>query len=147
MKVHAGMLFLSITLAGCATTPADHSKARQVPADRLMGFQSAVEAPNGTLVLTRDKGALGSGCYYGFYINEKLAARIDNSETASFVVPTGELVLRVGGDPAGRGLCGLSKQQWTQRETTFRDGERKFFRLSIDLNGKADIQRADPVLP
>lgn len=112
-----------------------------------MGFQSAVAGPSGTLVLTRDKGALGSGCYYGFYVNEKLAARMDNSETASFVVPTGELVLRVGGDPSGRGLCGLSKQQWTQRETTFRDGERKFFRLSIDLNGKADIQRADPVLP
>lgn len=147
MKAHAGMLFVSLTLAGCATTPADHSKARPVPADRLVGFQSLVDGPSGTLVLTRDKGYLGSGCYAGFFVNEELAARIDNSETATFTVPTGELVLRVGGDPSGRGLCALSKEHWTQRETTFRSGEKKFFRLSIDMNGKLDIQRADPVIP
>jgi len=99
------------------------------------------------LVLTRDKGYLGSGCYAGFFVNEELAARIDNSETAGFTVPVGELVLRVGGDPSGRGLCALSKEHWTQRETTFRNGEKKFFRLSIDMNGNLDIQRADPVLP
>ena len=75
---------------------------------------------------------------------DELAARIDNSETATFVVPVGELVLRVGRDPSGRALCGMDKEEWTQRETIFRDGEKKYFRLSIDPNGKTDIQRADP---
>ncbi|QLQ28070.1 MAG: hypothetical protein HZT39_07210 [Pseudoxanthomonas sp.] len=95
-------------------------------------------------MLTRDRGFLGSGCYYGFFINNELAARIDNSETATFVVPVGELVLRVGRDPSGRALCGMDKEEWTQRETIFREGEKKYFRLSIDPNGKTDIQRADP---
>lgn len=147
MKVRAVLLVAAISLAGCATTPADHSKATPVPPDRLVAFQSQVDGPSGTLVLTRDKGFLGSGCYYGFFINDTLAARIDNSETATFIVPTGELVLRAGRDPSGRALCGLGKQEWTQRETIFRDGERKFFRMSIDANGKTDIQRADPVAP
>ncbi|HHA2385050.1 hypothetical protein ACSLC0_00135 [Stenotrophomonas muris] len=147
MKAHAGMLSALLALGGCATTPADHSTARQVPADRLVGFQSTIDGPSGTLVLTRDKGYLGSGCYAGFFVNEELAARIDNSETATFTVPAGELVLRVGGDPMGRGLCALNKEHWTQRETTFREGEQKFFRLSIDMNGKLDIQRAGTVTP
>jgi len=115
-----------------------------VPTERLAGFQKPIDGPSGTLVLTRDRGFLGSGCYYGFFINNELAARIDNSETATFVVPVGELVLRAGRDPSGRALCGMDKEEWTQRETIFRDGEKKYFRLSIDPNGKTDIQRADP---
>ena len=147
MRVHAGLLATAIVLAGCATTPADHSRAAPVPSDRLVAFQSPIDGPSGVLVLTRDKGFLGAGCYYGFFINDTLAARIDNSETAAFIVPTGELVLRAGRDPGGRALCGLGQQEWTQRETIFRDGERKYFRMSIDANGKTDIQRADPVAP
>lgn len=147
MKVHAMLLVVATALTGCATTPADPSQAAPVPPDRVVAFQSTIDGPSGTLVLTRDKGFIGSGCYYGFFINDTLAARIDNSETATFFVPTGELVLRAGRDPSGRALCGLGQQEWTQRETTFRDGERKYFRLSIDVNGKTDIQRADPVAP
>jgi hypothetical protein len=125
----------------------DYTKATPVPSDRLVGFQKPIEGPSGILVLTRDKGMLGSGCYYGFFIDNTLAARIDNSETAAFTVPTGELVLRAGRDPDGRALCGVGQQEWTQRETIMRDGEKKYFRLSIDLNGKTDIQRADPTYP
>lgn len=147
MKLILGLLAIAIGLTGCATTPADHSRASPVPQDRLTAFQSPLSGESGTLILTRDKGFLGSGCYYGFYINDTLAARIDNSETATFIVPTGEIVLRAGRDPGGRALCGLGKQEWTQRETIIRDKEHKFFRMSIDANGKTDIQRADPVSP
>lgn len=125
----------------------EHARAVPVPADRLVGFQKPIEGPSGVLVLTRDKGFLGSGCYYGFFIDNTLAARIDNSETATFIVPTGELLLRAGRDPEGKALCGMGKEEWTQRETIMREGEKKYFRLSIDLNGKTDIQRADPASP
>jgi hypothetical protein len=125
----------------------DYAKAKPVPSDRLMGFQMPIEGPSGILILTRDKGMLGSGCYYGFFIDNTLAARVDNSETATFIVPTGELVLRAGRDPDGRALCGVGQQEWTQRETIMQDGDKKHFRLSIDLNGKTDIQRADPAYP
>lgn len=144
LKIQFAVLLSVLTLSACATKPMDHARASPVPTERLAGFQKPIDGPSGTLVLTRDRGFLGSGCYYGFFINNELAARIDNSETATFVVPVGELVLRVGRDPSGRALCGMDKEEWTQRETIFRDGEKKYFRLSIDPNGKTDIQRADP---
>lgn len=147
MKSQAAFLATAIALAACATKPMDHSRAVPVPPDRLVAFQSPIDGPSGTLVLTRDKGFLGAGCYYGFFINDALAVRIDNSETATFTVPTGEFVLRAARDPEGRALCGLGQQEWTQRETTFGDGETKHFRMSIDANGKTDIQRADPISP
>jgi hypothetical protein len=37
----------------------------------------------------------------------------------------------------------LGSSHWTQRETLFKPGERKSFRLSIDQNGKLDIHRSD----
>jgi hypothetical protein len=147
LKIRLIALASALMLSACATTPMDHARAVPVPADRLVGFQKPIEGPSGILVLTRDKGFLGSGCYYGFFIDNTLAARIDNSETATFIVPTGELLLRAGRDPEGKALCGMGKEEWTQRETIMREGEKKYFRLSIDLNGKTDIQRADPASP
>lgn len=125
----------------------DHSRAAAVPEDRLMAFQEPIDGPSGTLVLTRDKGLLGSGCYYGFFINDMLAARIDSSETATFTVPAGELLLRSGRDPDGRGLCALGQGEWTQREATVHEGERTYFRMSLDTNGKTDIHRVNAVVP
>jgi len=43
----------------------------------------------------------------------------------------------------GKGLCGLGLDEWTQRETVVSQGETKYFRLSIDANGKTDIQRSE----
>ncbi|MHB1953669.1 MAG: hypothetical protein ACYCOU_07935 [Sulfobacillus sp.] len=144
MKYFAVLVSATLTLAGCATTPMAPSSASSVPPERVVAFQEPIAGPSGTLIVTRDKGFLGGGCYYGFYINDVLAARMDNSETAKFAVVPGELVLRAGRDPQGRALCGMGQQEWTQRETLLRDGETKYFRLSIDANGKTDIQRADP---
>ena len=72
------------------------------------------------------------------------ACSIDVGETARFHVPPGEVLLRNGVDQAGRGLCGVGKDHWTQRETVVRAGETKYFRLSLDASGKPDVQRWDP---
>lgn len=122
MRFFCFSLVLSLGLIGCATTPMPPSQAAQVASDRLLAFQERSADATGTLVVTRDKGLLGGGCYYGFFINDVLAARFDVAETASFYIEPGELVLRSGRDPKGRALCGLSQQEWTQRETILRDG-------------------------
>jgi len=145
MRAICCTLLLSASLFGCATTPMSASQATPVASDRVLAFQESSSAASGTLIVTRDQGFLGGGCYYGFFINDILAARFDVAETAKFQVQPGELVLRSGRDPEGRALCGAGQQEWTQRETILRDGETKYFRLSIDANGKTDIQRADPV--
>jgi hypothetical protein len=133
-----------LLLAGCATTPTPIGEAKQAPQGRLLAYQEKNVNTTGTLVITRDAGFVGGGCYYGVSINGIFAARLDVGETSRFFLIPGEILLRAGRDPQGIGLCGAGKDEWTQRETILRQHETKFFRLSIDAFGKTDIQRADP---
>lgn len=133
----------ALLLSGCATTPLPSSQATPAPAERVLAFQEKSPANNASLVLTRDEGFLGSGCYYALWINGKLSARFATGETAVFFIEPGEHVLRAGRDPQGQGLCGVDSDNWTQRETILRANERKFFRLSLDQNGKLDVQRSE----
>jgi hypothetical protein len=143
---YARMLLLAVVLlSGCATTPVSPTEASRVPAERLLAFQESAPDRTATLVVTRDSGLLGSGCFASFLIDGTHAARFGPGETAQFRVTPGEIVLRNGVDLMGRGLCGFgSSDYWTQRETILRAGETKYFRLSLDASGKPDIQRSDP---
>lgn len=140
----AFFLFIALALTGCATTPVPATSAKQAPAERVLAFQTKLEGPSGKLIVTRDEGFLGGGCFYALSINGIVAARLDVGETSAFFVSPGEVLLRAGRDPQGKALCALGQDEWTQRETLVRDKETKYFRLSIDMNGKTDIQRADP---
>ena len=131
----------SLIIAGCATTPLPSSQAKAAPVERVLAFQEKSEVKNATLVLTRDEGFLGSACYYGFWIDSILSARLGVGETASFFVEPGERLLRVTRDPQGKGLCGDLGSQMVQRESMFRANERKQYRLMLDPNGGMDVQR------
>ena len=130
-------------LAGCASEPTPATTAKAAPSNRLLAFQDSNAEHAGTLVVTRDTGFGGSGCFYAVSINGTLAARLDVGETSRFFVSPGEALLRVGRDPQGRGLCAFAKSEWTQRETVLRPDETKYFRLSIDANGKTDVERGE----
>ena len=136
------VLLFVLVVSGCATTPTPTSSATQVPSDRLIAFQSEV-ADSGIVVVTRDVGFIGKGCFNGFMINGQLAARFAAGEAATFHVPSGELLFRSGSDPQGRGLCSGGKDNWTQRESWIKPGETKRFRLTLSSEGQPDIQRAD----
>lgn len=136
-------LLLALLLGGCATTPVSMSAAKQVPTDRLLAFQVATGDKTATVTVIRDEGFIGSACYYTVHLNKILAARLDVAEFARFYVEPGEIVLRAGRDSQGGGLCSVQLDNWTQRETLLKPGEQKFFRLSIDANGKLDIMRSD----
>jgi len=132
-----------VLLGGCATTSVPSATATQAPLDRLLAFQEKTDETTATLVITRDQGFLGSAGYYSVTLNGTVAARLDAGETARFYMKPGEILLRAGRDPLGKGLCGLGQDEWTQRETVVHQGETKYFRLSIDQNGKTDIQRSE----
>lgn len=138
------LIFAILLLTSCASSPVLLSNATPAPSERLLAFQEVIQGPSGTLVVTRDKGFQGSACYFGFFINDVLAARLGPSETGIFYLPSGELVLRSGYDPVGRPFCNMRNDEWTQRETILREGEIKYFRMSIDASNKFDIQRSDP---
>jgi hypothetical protein len=129
-------------IVACSTTPVKLSDARVVPAARSFAFQDA-SISTSSITVTRDAGHTGSACYLSFTINGTHAARFDVAETAKFYIPSGEILLRVGWDLQGKGLCEFLKNDWTQRESILKVNENKQFRLSIDPNGKLDVQRTD----
>ncbi|WP_321965363.1 hypothetical protein [Paraburkholderia sp. J7] len=142
--IRATAIAAAIALTGCATEPTPRTSSTSAPSERVTAYQTAAPGiDTGTLIVTRDSGFIGGGCFYAVSINGKLAARLDTGESSRFIVPAGEVLLRAGRDPQGKGLCSIGKSEWTQRETTLKPGETKLFRLSLDMNGKADIQRAD----
>lgn len=136
----ATYLVLSIALLGCAnmSTPVPFAIAKPVPQERLLAFQKPSSDSNATLVMIRDSGFFGGGCYHAIWIDGVLAAKLDPEETATFYVTPGEHLLRVGN--VGAGLCVRFANNWVQRETTVRPNQRKFFRvLWSPQDGKADI--------
>ena len=136
------VLLLGIALSalcGCASSPVSIKDAIQVPADRVLAFQEPTQDKSASLSVIRDSAFQGGGCYYALWINQTLAARLDTSEVAKFFVEPGELLLRVGRDPQGNGLCALGQDQWVQRETLLKPGEQKTFRMTIGVNGELDI--------
>ena len=133
-----------VLLVGCAaTTPVNIEEATEVPIERKLAYQTELKSPSGALVISRDDGFLGSGCYYAMYINGVMAARFDTGEKAKFFVPAGEVLLRMARDPLGKGLCSAGQDQWTQRESYLKDRETKHFRMTIDMNGRVDVQRSE----
>jgi hypothetical protein len=56
-------------LCGCATTPVSVKDAKQITKDRLLAFQTTGADKTATLTVIRDEGILGSGGYYGLWIN------------------------------------------------------------------------------
>ena len=147
MKIIILAISITIFVTGCATTPIPLAQAKQAPADRVLAFQDRHGDNTSSLTVVRDEGFLGSGCFYAVHVNSTLAARLDVAESARFFVTPGETLLRVGRDPMGRGLCSVNQENWTQRETILKQGEHKVFRLSIDPNGKLDVQRTDTFTP
>ncbi|WP_455924535.1 3-isopropylmalate dehydratase [Pseudomonas putida] len=92
-----------LLISGCSSFRADHPDP--VPKERLLGFQDTVD--NGsTLVVRRDIGMLGGGCYVAVTIDRTVAARIGIGEVATFKVPAGERVVGIITDTADDTLCG-----------------------------------------
>jgi hypothetical protein len=146
MKMHNVIVTICVaSLVGCNTTPIAVPQAIQTPPERIFSFQKPTIENFGTIVVIRDEGFLGGGCYFSLYINSLFSARMNPKEIARFYVEPGEILLRVGSDPQGGGLCGVGKgDNWIQRETMIKPGETKYFRLSLDTAGKFDISRTEP---
>ncbi|SHM14728.1 3-isopropylmalate dehydratase [Phytopseudomonas punonensis] len=97
-----------LALAGCSSYQADPDKVTAIPADRLLAYQTPVQG-GGEVVVTRDLGLMGGGCYVAVLIDRKVAARIAVGEQGSFQVPAGNRVVGIGTDPDDTTLCGKGR--------------------------------------
>lgn len=97
-----------VLLAGCSSFRPDPENITAVPSDRLLAYQE--ERQNGgQLIVNRDMGLMGGGCYVAIEVDRKLAARIGMAEVASFQVPAGTRVLGLTLDPLDDTLCGMGR--------------------------------------
>ncbi len=140
-KSSIACLFLAALTAGCSTVAVVPNAAMDVPAERLVRPSQTGDA---RLTVVRDEGFLGKACYYALYVNRELTARMATSERVSLAVPSGEVLLGVGRDPQGAGLCSpVADTTRVQRETLLKPGEHKFYRLVIQRDGGVDLMRSD----
>jgi len=130
-----------LALAGCSSWQADPEDITPVPEERLRGFQTPV-ANGGELVVTRDFGIRGGGCYVAVMVDRRLAARIHVGEQVHLHVPAGMRIVSIESDPEDDTLCGKGNLL-REKAARVESGETLQFRISSDNRIGFDIQQVD----
>lgn len=131
-----------LALAGCSSFQADPEKVTAVPGERLLAYQQPV-AGSGLVVVDRDLGMLGGGCYVAVLVDRQVAARIGIGEQVRLHVPPGNRVVGIGIDQADDSLCGKGR---LRRELAVRvvEGESQHLRIVSEAKSGFDIRLAAP---
>ena len=126
-------LLSSFLLTACQTQPVSVYDDPTAPQSRIFKYQQAAAS---TLVVIRDKGMLGSGCYASIFINGQIVAKLNPYEKANFQLDEGDWI--IGASLDGAGLCGLNAPR-VERETRTKSGETKVLRVFTGSSGTMDI--------
>ena len=131
-----------VLLAGCSSFRGNPEDIKPVPEDRLLAFQEAQE--NGAqIVVNRDFGMMGGGCYVAIEVDRKVAARIGVGEGATFQVRPGTRVVGITPDRMDDTLCGMGR---LLREVAVpvKSGEVQHLRIVSQNKGGFDIRPDKP---
>jgi hypothetical protein len=123
-----------LSLAGCSSWQPDAEDIEPVPAERVLAYQQPLENA-GEVVVTRDFGLRGGGCY--------MAARIHVGEVVRFQVPAGARIVSIGTDPLDDTLCGklsLRREKLAQVQA----GQTLEYRVISDNRIGFDIVPVEP---
>lgn len=135
MQILIGAVAVAV-LAGCATSPVPLSEAEQAPNSRVTGYQARV-SEGGQIIVTRDSGFPGGGCYATVFINGEPVARLNPKEKAYFNVPAGEWM--VGAALEGKALCGLNAER-LEAEALIKPGQTKRYRIYTSADGDVSVK-------
>lgn len=91
------LLFFVLMISACATIPISSERANIVPPERIFNHEilSSDEQRNIKVVLTRDKGLVGSAVYMLFKINGKDIAKFRPGETLTIFLENGDYLFGV----------------------------------------------------
>ena len=131
-----------LSLAGCSSWQPDAEDIVPVPAERVLAYQQPLEN-GGEVVVTRDFGLRGGGCYIAVLIDRQLAARIHVGEVVRFQVPAGARIVSIGTDPLDDTLCGklsLRREKLAQVQA----GQTLEYRVISDNRIGFDIIAVEP---
>lgn len=144
MKKMLLVVIFGMILVSCTTMPVKYNEASNVPSSRLYAYKIKTSETTATIIAIRDTGFVGSACLNAFYIDNKLAARFDTGEKATFFVNPNEHTLKFGPDPQSKGLCSVGADyHYMQIETYLKAGSTKQFNLRLMATGIPSIQIAD----
>lgn len=127
-----------LLLTACSSFRGDPEHIRPVPAERLLAYQEA-QADSAEIVVNRDFGMLGGGCYVAVEVDRQVAARIGVGEVATFRVRPGTRVVGITPDRQDDSLCGMGR---LLREVAvpIKAGERHTLRIVSQNKGGFDIR-------
>ncbi|WP_278464003.1 3-isopropylmalate dehydratase [Stutzerimonas kunmingensis] len=131
-----------LSLAGCSSWQPDAEDIEPVPAERVLAYQQPLENA-GEVVVTRDFGLRGGGCYIAVLIDRELAARIHVGEVVRFQVPAGARIVSIGTDLLDDTLCGklsLRREKLAQVQA----GQTLEYRVISDNRIGFDIVPVEP---
>jgi hypothetical protein len=135
-----------VLLAGCSSFRPDPEHITPVPSDRLLAFQEEHQN-GGRLIVNRDMGLMGGGCYVAIEVDRKVAARIGMAEVASFNVPAGTRVLGLTIDKMDDTLCGMGRLH-KELAVKVTPGSTQYFQVVSENRGGFDIRPdANPPVP
>lgn len=131
-----------LLLAGCSSFRADPENVKPVPPERLLAYQEARE--NGAkIVINRDLGVMGGGCYVAIEVDRQVAARIGMGEEATFQVPPGTRVVGITLDKQDDTLCGMGRLL-RELAVPVKAGETHALRIVSQNRGGFDIRPDTP---
>lgn len=121
----------------------DIQKMSEVPADRQFAYREAKDG-YGTVIIGRQSVFMGSGCYFGIFVDGEFVGRLDGKEKIILHLPIGEHLLKVGGDIKGRGTCSASsnpaENKGMTQETIIHAGQTKVFQCYVDAGTETFYQ-------
>jgi hypothetical protein len=121
------VMLVAVALSGCTSFRADTEHLKPVPAERLSAWQQTL-ATSSELVVDRDIGIMGGGCYVALMIDREPAALMAVGEVATFHLPPGEHIVGITTDKQGGMLCSKGRLDRELRLQTSA-GERQHLRI------------------
>lgn len=135
MRMLFGAVGLAV-LAGCSTTAVSVDEASPAPANRITGYQKPL-ADGGKIIVVRDSGFNGGGCYATVFLNGKAVAQLNPREKVEFYVAPGDWVLGAALD--GGGLCALNPNR-LETDLTIKSGQVKKYRVYKPGDGDVGVK-------
>ncbi|WP_417663453.1 3-isopropylmalate dehydratase [Pseudomonas sp.] len=131
-----------LVLTGCSSYKTHPDQITQIPEDRMFEYQRA-EQDSGNIIINRDMGFIGGGCYVAFKLDRKLAARIGIGETATFSVAPGRHIVGIAIDEEGESLCNNGRLN-REVAVTVTKGQDEHFRIVSESSSGFDIRAETP---
>ncbi|RYM60033.1 hypothetical protein BSR03_16405 [Serratia proteamaculans] len=122
-------------LSGCATQAVFPDQARPAPKERIFKYQSPIK-DGAKLIIVRDSGMLGAGCFAGVYIDGVRSASLNPGERVDLYLPAGEHNIAMKGE----GKVCFADDVPVGRELSLKHNQTKAVRLFSDPSGNLDVK-------